>query len=132
MSNRRESSRNSYIHAGQLRPDLSEDTNMSTVDHIRLEQLKIGCIGVLALELDDITNLLQLSLDPRMVEIALSMDKRNGAVSLIPAILLRQPTRRLRQEEHDDEEEESRKHLQTPRNAEAGRANRLVDEGGTV
>lgn len=48
------------IHTGELRPDLCEDTNVGSVDHIGLKQFEKGDIGIVAFEFDNLPNVTQL------------------------------------------------------------------------
>jgi hypothetical protein len=58
----------------QLGPDLGENTNVGTVDHIRLKELEVGYVGVGALELDDLSDLFHLLVDEGRVSITLGVN----------------------------------------------------------
>ena len=66
----------------QLRPDLGEDTNVGTVDHVRLEELPVGNIRVGALELDDFSDFLHLLVHEGRVGIALGVNYRASQLTL--------------------------------------------------
>lgn len=102
---------------------------MGAVDHARLQQLEVGNVGVLALELDSGLNLLELGLDEAVGAVALAVDEGQDVFALLPAILAGEPTRGLGQEKHSEEEQDGRDSLQAPGNTEGGGA---VNEGGAV
>ena len=62
------------VHAGELRPDLSEDANVGPVDHLGLEQLKVADISVSSLELDHVSDFLQLVVDEWGVSVTFGVD----------------------------------------------------------
>jgi hypothetical protein len=58
----------------QLGPDLGENTNVGTIDHVRLKELEIGYVGVGAFELDDFSDLFHLLVDEGGVGITLGVN----------------------------------------------------------
>ncbi len=100
------------VHAGQLRPDLCEEADVCSIDHVWLEKLKIGDIGVVALELAHILDFLHFTHNKRAVWVAFAVHKGKHSVSLIPAIFAGKPTRRFREEYHSDEETDGGDHLE--------------------
>ena len=102
---------------------------MGSVDHVRLEELKERGICVVALKLAHVLDILQFFIHKWAVGVALAMHKRKNSMTVLPAILAGEPTRRLREEAHSDEEEDGWNHLETPWNTECGGA---VDEGAAV
>lgn len=58
----------------QLGPDLRENTNVGTVDHIGFEELEVGHVRVGALELNDLSDFCHLLVDERGVGIALGVN----------------------------------------------------------
>lgn len=110
------------VHTSKLGPDLSEDTDESTVEHLGLEQLQVRNVGVLALELAHLANLLHLSHDEGAVGVTVTVDQSQNRLTFLPAVLAGQPTRGLREPDHADEEEDGGDHLDTPGNAEDGGA----------
>ena len=63
------------IHACQLTPDLSKDTDVQAVGHMWLEELEIGYILVLGFKRDEVLDLLQFLQDKRRLSIALGMNE---------------------------------------------------------
>ena len=106
------------VHASQLRPDLSEDTNVNAVDHVGLEQLHEGNVGVLAFKLDHLTNLIKLKLHEGTVGVTLAVNQGKNGLCLLPSVVTGEPTRRFRQKQETNTKDDSRNHLQTPRNTE--------------
>jgi hypothetical protein len=43
-----------HVHTSQLTPDLSEDTNVSTVNHTRPKEFQVGYVGVLAFKVNSL------------------------------------------------------------------------------
>ena len=62
------------VHAGKLRPDLGEDTNVGAVDHVWLEQFEVRHIGVSALKLAHIFDFLEFLKDEWRFTVALGVD----------------------------------------------------------
>ena len=75
------------LHASELRPDLSEDTNVQTVDHVGLEELEVVDISILALEFAHVLNLLKLDLNKSVIAVTLAVDECENIVAVLPAIL---------------------------------------------
>lgn len=80
------------VHTGQLTPDLGEDTDMGTVDHVGLEELEIGDISISSFKLADIPDLLQLSLDKGRVWVTVAVDQSENSVALLPPVLTGEPS----------------------------------------
>lgn len=108
------------VHAGQLRPDLREHADHRAVDHMWLQELEICHVRVVALELDDLADLLQFLVYEGRIGVSFAVNDLQNLLSFLPAILLRQPTGRLWKEEQGAAEQNGRDHLYTPRNAERG------------
>jgi hypothetical protein len=75
------------IHASELGPDLRKNADMGTIDHVRLEQLEIGNVGVVALKLAHFLDLLQFKLDKRIVRIAFTMNQGEDGMAIFPPVL---------------------------------------------
>ncbi len=80
------------IHARKLGPDLSEDSNMCPIDHIRFKQLQIGHISVVALKFAHVLDILQFAHDKRRIGVAVAVDECENGVAIFPAVLAGQPT----------------------------------------
>ena len=80
------------IHASKLGPDLCENTNVSAVDHLGLEELKVTDIGITAFEVDHVSDSLQLQMHERCVSITFGMDKGKDIVAVLPSIFLGKPS----------------------------------------
>lgn len=83
------------VHASQLTPDLHEETNDGSVDHVRPEQLQVADVGVLALKLDHFTDLGHFTVYEGRIRVAMAVDKIQHLLGLLPAVLAGKPTRRL-------------------------------------
>lgn len=108
------------IHPSELRPELSEDGNMRPPDHVWLDQVEPGHIGILPLKLAKGLDLLDLGDDKGVRLIALGVHQSNDILGLLPPILLGQPARRLGKQEQGKEQEDGRDHLQAPGEPERG------------
>lgn len=75
-----------YVHAGELTPDLGENPNMSSIDHMRLEKLEIRDISVATFELARVFDLLQLLEDESIVPVAFGVDSCQYTMAVLPAI----------------------------------------------
>ena len=117
------------VHARQLGPDLREDANVGPVEHVGLEELQEGRVGVAPFELAHGFDVLELLDDERAVRVASAVDEGEHGVAVFPAILAREPAGGLGQEVHADQEEDRRDHLDAPGDTEGGRA---VDLGAAV
>lgn len=117
------------VHTRHLGPDLGEDTDVRAVDHRGFEQLQVANVGVVALELAHVLDLIIFQLHERGVRVALAVDQGQNSVALLPAVLTCQPTGRLRQDRHSEEEENGRDHLKAPGDTEGGGA---VNEAAAV
>lgn len=124
------------VHARQLRPNLGEETNKGTVEHLRLEQVQVGNIGVAALKLAHVLDVLQFVGDKRVVRITLAVHEGQHGTAVLPAVLAGEPTRRLGQKHHHEEEEEGGDHLEapwdTPRGSVVLERVLLANEGAAV
>ena len=103
--------RTHHVHAGQLRPNLGEQANMSAIYHMWFEQLQIGDIRIIFLEFTYILDLLKLSLDEGAVWVPFSVHKSEDSVAFFPAIFTCQPARTFRQENHSDKQTDRWYHL---------------------
>lgn len=108
------------VHAGQLTPDLREHADVSTIDHVWLEQLKVRDISVATLEFTHVFDLLEFLKNEWSISVAFSMDEGQYSVAFLPAVFASQPSRAFRQEKQTEEEDDSREHLKTPWHAESG------------
>jgi len=72
---------------------LSENSDMSPIDHLGLEEFEIADICVPSLEFNHVSNLLQLAVDERSISIALGMDTSKNIVAILPPIFLGEPSR---------------------------------------
>lgn len=84
------------------------------MDHVGLEQVKVGDIGMLALKLAHVLDVLQLVGNKGVVRISLAVDESEHSMAVLPAVLAGEPTRRLGKQHHHEEEEEGGDHLETP------------------
>ena len=107
-----------HIHAGKLRPDLREQTNVSSVNVARVEELPVRDIRVVAFKLAVRFNLLILACNKRGVPVTFTMDESQDGHCFFPAIFAREPARTFWKEHHADEQEEAWDSLQTPRDSE--------------
>lgn len=71
---------------------MSEDANVCSVNHLRLEQFKVTDVLVSAFELDHVSDLLQFHMDEWSVSVTLCVDKSKNVVSVFPSVLLRKPS----------------------------------------
>lgn len=62
------------VHASQLTPDLGKDADMGAVDHVWLEELKVGDIGICPFKFADIPDLLELTEYEWRVWVTMTMD----------------------------------------------------------
>lgn len=92
------------------------------MNHVGLEKIEVCDIGVAALKLAHVLDILELVGNEWVVWVALAMDQREHGMALLPSILPCEPTRRFGQEHHHEEEEKGREHLQAPGNAPCRRA----------
>lgn len=84
------------------------------MDHVGLEQIKVGDIGMRTLKLAHVLDVLQLVGNKGVVGISLAMDESEHGTAVLPAVLAGEPTRRLGKQHHHEEEEEGGDHLETP------------------
>lgn len=117
------------VHAGKLRPDLSKDTDVCSVNHIGLEQLHIGNVGVGSLELNDFSNFSQFLSNEWGVGVTAAMDKRQDLMSFLPSVFSSEPSWRFWQEEKSKEKKDSWNHLKTPWDTESSVS---FEEGATI
>jgi hypothetical protein len=93
---------------------LRENADVSSVDHLRLEQFKVRDVGIGTLELDDFTDLCHFLGDERRVHITVSVHQSKNTDGVFPTVLLSKPSRRFWKEEHGSEQENGWDHLQSP------------------
>lgn len=74
------------IHAGKLRPDLSEETNVGTVDHARTDQLEVGDIGSFTLEVDPFLDFIVLVADNGSIWVTFAVSEDQDSLTLFPAV----------------------------------------------
>jgi hypothetical protein len=79
------------VHTSELRPDLGEDTDVEAIEHLRLEELLDGDVGVLPLELNHLLDLGHLEGDERRVGVTLAVDEGENLVALLPAVVTGEP-----------------------------------------
>lgn len=103
------------VHAAKLRPNLGEGTNHGTVDHLRSEEIQVGDVGVAALKLAHVLDVLQLIGDKGVVRVTLAMNEAENVAGFLPAVFACKPARRLRERDHENEKKSSGEHLETPR-----------------
>jgi hypothetical protein len=75
-----------------LRPDLGEDTNVSAVDHVRLEELQVRNIVIATFELAHVLDLLKFGHDEGSITIAFGMDKSKHIVAFFPPVFASKPS----------------------------------------
>lgn len=102
------------VHASELRPNLSKKANKGAVDHIGLEQIQVGNIGMLTLKLAHVLDVLQLVGNKGVVRISLAVNESKHGTAVLPAVLTGEPTRGLGKKHHHEEEEEGGDHLEAP------------------
>ena len=102
------------VHASQLRPDLCKDTDMGSVDHVRLQKLEIRDIGIVALELAHLFDVLKFPRDPRTIGVAFAVNQCQDCVAVFPAVLASKPTGRFWEEKHAGKKNDGWNHLQSP------------------
>ena len=102
---------------------------MSPIDHVRLQQLEVRDIGVVALELAHVFDILKFSGNEGTMRIAFSVDERQNCMAIFPAVFASEPSRRFGQEDHAKEETDGWDHLKSPGNTESFRS---VEEGASV
>lgn len=81
-----------YVHAGQLGPDLSEDSDVGSPDHVGLDELEEGDVGVVALEFAHVFDVLEFADHEGAVGVAFAVDKSQHGVAFVPAVLPSEPT----------------------------------------
>lgn len=64
-----------HVHSCQLRPDLGEDTDVESVDHVRLDEFKVRNVLGLGLERYEFTDFLKFFQDERCIAVTLGMDE---------------------------------------------------------
>ena len=111
-----------YVHSCELGPDLREDADVGPVDHVGLEELEEGGVGVAAFEFANVFNVLEFLGDEGAVWVTFAVDEGEHGMAVFPAIFAREPARGFGEEAHADEEKDGRDHLDTPRDAECGGA----------
>lgn len=92
---------------------------MQTVKHGGLEELHDGDIGVLLLKLNHLLDLGHLEANKGALGVTLAVDEGQDSVSLFPAVVAGEPSRRLGQEEKTKEEDDGGDHLKSPWNTES-------------
>jgi hypothetical protein len=85
-----------HVHAGELRPDLHEDTDDSSVEHTRTEELKVRGVTSFRLDFDPLSDFVEFVSNKRTVRIAVAMSECEHCAGLLPTILGCQPARRFR------------------------------------
>ena len=65
---------------------------MGSVDHVGLEKLKVGHVGISALEFAHILDILQFTEDEWCFAITLGMDESQDGVALFPSVFPSKPS----------------------------------------
>ena len=81
------------VHACQLGPDLGEDSDVGSPDHVGLDEFQEGGICVVAFEFVHVLDFLKLLPHKVAVGIAFTMDKSQDSMALLPSVLTSQPAR---------------------------------------
>lgn len=68
---------------------------MGSIDHMRLEKLKIRDVSVASLKLDHLLDFSKLSLRERAIGITVTMNQYENLLAFFPAVFASQPARRL-------------------------------------
>ncbi|ANB14372.1 hypothetical protein AWJ20_5345 [Sugiyamaella lignohabitans] len=108
----------SDIDTSHLLPDLSPNTDHSTVQRILLEKIQNGSGLRFTVNSDNLLDLLNLDKNIRVIDITVSLSSSNDLNSFFPSVLTGQPTRRLRQTQGTNEQQETRDDLNTPSSSE--------------
>lgn len=80
-----------YIHAGELRPDLNGDGKVCPVDHLWFEEGEETDGGSVSVHLHSFLQFIVLCQDNRIVVLAFSMQVGQHIPSVIPSLVLSQP-----------------------------------------
>lgn len=110
------------IHTAELGPDLGEETDDGTVEHLGLEKVEVGDVGVAALKFAHVLDILKLVRDKRVVGVALAVNEGENSVAILPAVFAGEPARGLGERHHHEEEEDGGDHLQGPWDTPVGGA----------
>lgn len=86
---------------------------MGSIDVAWLEELEIGDIGVVFLEIDHVLDVLHFAHDEWAVGVALAVNEGQDFMCFLPATLASEPARRFWEEDHSDEETNGGNHLET-------------------
>ena len=81
------------VHSGKLRPDLSEDADVSAVNHVRLEELKIRYVCVATLKFAHALDFFVFALHEGRVGVAFAVNEGKHCVAVLPSVLTGEPTR---------------------------------------
>lgn len=95
---------------------------MGAVDHVGFKQLEIADIGIVALELAHVLDILELAVHPGAVRVALAVNEDEDGMAVFPSVLSRKPTGRFWERKHAEEEDDGRDHLEAPWDAECSRS----------
>lgn len=109
------------VHAAELGPHLDGHAEDNTLEDAGLDELLVVRDLLFTLEADSILDFLEFSEHDRVSLIALSVDVGEDLKGFFPAVLGREPTRRLGEPEETDEEDEGRDHLDSPGDTESRR-----------
>jgi hypothetical protein len=65
---------------------------MCAIDHVRLEQLPVGDIGILTFELNHVFDVFVFADDEGSIGISFAVNKGQDSMAVLPSILACQPT----------------------------------------
>lgn len=102
----------------QLLPDLYADTNHGALPHTGSKEAEVSNVLGLSGDADSLADLLHLGQDDRAVKVTAGVQVGKVEVCLLPAVVLGEPSRRLREEEEATEQNEAGDGLDAPGNAE--------------
>ena len=83
------------VHTSELRPNLAESSDHGTVNHVGLEEIQVCNVGVSALKLAHVLDILEFVRDEGMVRITLAVDEGENGLAIFPSVLAGEPTRRF-------------------------------------
>ena len=117
------------VHACQLRPNLGEYTDVGPPNHVGLDKLQEGNIGIIAFKFTHVFDFLKFPAYKGAVQVSLAVNKSQDSMAIFPTIFACKPTRRLWQEAHAQEEADGWDHLEAPGDTEGSGA---IDKGTSV
>lgn len=87
---------------------MHKDTDVSTEDHVWLEEFEVGDVLVASLKFAHVADVLELVDNKWAVRVTFAVDESQDVVAVFPTILARQPSGRFGHEEHGEEETDCR------------------------